>query len=86
MRLDVIVGGAVVVSVGAALYGGLRKDPVTCDLCFGTVHCVQMHWSATHKGRVAGFAHHCSKTTEKSQEQISQERRLSCNDIPGLKV
>ncbi|KAF5837522.1 hypothetical protein DUNSADRAFT_4215 [Dunaliella salina] len=33
---DVIVGGAVIASVSAALYGGLRKDPVTCDLCLGT--------------------------------------------------
>jgi hypothetical protein len=33
---DVIVGGAVAVSVGAALYGGFRKEPVTCDLCLGT--------------------------------------------------
>lgn len=33
---DVIVGGAVIASVSAALYGGLRKEPETCDLCLGT--------------------------------------------------
>jgi hypothetical protein len=32
---DVIVGGAVTAAVGAALYSGLKKDPVPCDLCAG---------------------------------------------------
>lgn len=32
---DVIVGGAVVSAVGAALFSGLKKDPVPCDLCAG---------------------------------------------------
>eukprot|EP00882_Tetradesmus_deserticola_P007590 GHRQ01007994.1.p1 GENE.GHRQ01007994.1~~GHRQ01007994.1.p1 ORF type:complete len:171 (+),score=64.15 GHRQ01007994.1:768-1280(+) len=32
---DVIVGGAVTAAVGAALYSGLKKDPIPCDLCAG---------------------------------------------------
>jgi hypothetical protein len=32
---DVIVGGAVTAAVGAALYSGLKKEPVPCDLCAG---------------------------------------------------
>lgn len=32
---DVIVGGAVTAAVGAALYSGLKQDPVPCDLCAG---------------------------------------------------
>ncbi|GBF92377.1 disulfide-isomerase-like [Raphidocelis subcapitata] len=33
---DLIVGGAVTAAVGAALFSGLRKDPVPCELCMGT--------------------------------------------------
>mmetsp|Transcript_16484 Transcript_16484/g.35637 ORF Transcript_16484/g.35637 Transcript_16484/m.35637 type:complete len:166 (+) Transcript_16484:29-526(+) len=33
---DIIVGGAVVGAVSAALFAGLRKEPVVCDLCQGT--------------------------------------------------
>jgi DnaJ-class molecular chaperone len=32
---DVIVGGAVTAAVGAALYSGLKQEPVPCDLCAG---------------------------------------------------
>eukprot|EP00878_Enallax_costatus_P024892 GHUV01026587.1.p2 GENE.GHUV01026587.1~~GHUV01026587.1.p2 ORF type:complete len:156 (-),score=7.72 GHUV01026587.1:607-1074(-) len=32
---DFIVGGAVTAAVGAALYSGLKKEPVPCDLCAG---------------------------------------------------
>lgn len=32
---DLIVGGAVTAAVGAALYNGLKKEPVPCDLCAG---------------------------------------------------
>lgn len=41
---DLIVGGAVVSAVGAALYGGLKKDAQTCDLCLGTGVCVAQSW------------------------------------------
>lgn len=33
---DILVGGAVAGAVGVALFSGLRKDPVPCDLCNGT--------------------------------------------------
>ncbi|KAK9916732.1 hypothetical protein WJX75_006334 [Coccomyxa subellipsoidea] len=32
---DVIVGGAVLTAVSAALYNGLKGDPQVCDLCQG---------------------------------------------------
>lgn len=32
---DVLVGGAVVSAISAALISGLKKDPVPCDLCQG---------------------------------------------------
>lgn len=33
---DVIVSGAVFTAVGAAMYSGLKKDPVPCELCVGS--------------------------------------------------
>lgn len=36
LKQDLIVGGAVVAAVGSALFSGLRKEPVVCDLCQGT--------------------------------------------------
>lgn len=32
---DLLVGGAITAAVGVALYTGLKKDPVPCDLCMG---------------------------------------------------
>eukprot|EP00879_Flechtneria_rotunda_P019545 GHRR01020532.1.p2 GENE.GHRR01020532.1~~GHRR01020532.1.p2 ORF type:complete len:110 (+),score=28.02 GHRR01020532.1:202-531(+) len=32
---DVIVGGAITAAVGAALFSGLKREPVPCDLCAG---------------------------------------------------
>ncbi|KAG1665286.1 hypothetical protein FOA52_015863 [Chlamydomonas sp. UWO 241] len=32
---DVLVGGTVLTVIAAALAGGLKKDPVVCDLCQG---------------------------------------------------
>jgi hypothetical protein len=32
---DVIVGSAITAAVGIALYSGLKRDPVPCDLCMG---------------------------------------------------
>lgn len=32
---DILVGGAVITAISAALYAGLKKDPVPCDLCQG---------------------------------------------------
>ncbi|KAI8475383.1 MAG: hypothetical protein J3K34DRAFT_404744 [Monoraphidium minutum] len=33
---DVLVGGAITAAIGVALYTGLKRDPVPCDLCMGT--------------------------------------------------
>jgi hypothetical protein len=56
-----IVGGAVVSAVGAALYSGLKQEPVPCDLCAGN-------------GGIKCFA--CSTTTTTSNSSSSSSQLI----------
>lgn len=55
---DLIVGGAITAAVGAALYSGLQKDPVPCDLCMGTggIRCFACEGSGKMDAKPPGAA------------------------------